>query len=231
MISSKISRRLPPYVSYRTFRNFLEGLQQQGIPARIDRSYWGERLSGSTGSQLLAALRFLNLADTGGVPSSRLKQLTAARGSQKTDILRQATSEAYAFVLQGTFDPNNATYSQLEQAFRDNYQLGGDVSRKCIKFFVSLATDAGIYLSPFVTKKSTGRTGSGTKKVNKKIPGRVEKNASSMPSIPEDENRVSLDKILITKFPAFDPAWSEEVKLKWFEGFDLLLKRFFQGEK
>jgi hypothetical protein len=53
-------KHLPPYVSYRTFRNFLERLQQH-IPSRIDRSYWGDFLSGSNGIQLMAALRFLKL--------------------------------------------------------------------------------------------------------------------------------------------------------------------------
>jgi len=28
---------------------------------------------------------------------------------------------------------------------------------------------------------------------------------------------------LLTKFPTFDPAWPDEVKLKWFEAFDKLL--------
>ena len=36
-----------PYVSYRTFRNFLE-LLKEGLPSRIDRSVWGPRYSGTT---------------------------------------------------------------------------------------------------------------------------------------------------------------------------------------
>ena len=59
MTSEKGRKHLPPYVSYRTFYNFIERLQQH-MPSRIDRSYWGELLSGSNGTQLMAALRFLS---------------------------------------------------------------------------------------------------------------------------------------------------------------------------
>jgi hypothetical protein len=33
-----------------------------------------------------------------------------------------------------------------------------------------------------------------------------------------------LVEMLLSKFPQFDPAWPDEVKLKWFDAFDRLLK-------
>ena len=213
MVNNKGRRRLPPYVSYRTFRNFIEVLQQ-GIPARIDRSYWGDKLSGSTGTQLVAALRFLGLVDSDGMPTSRLKQLVSAKGVQKTEALRQISSEAFAFLLQGSFDPQTATYAQLEEVFHSTYQVAGDVARKCTKFFIELANDAGIPLSRFITKRSK------TKRI-------IAKAKRTIPTTEEIPERTSLDKILLTKFPTFDPTWSDEVKLKWFEAFDQLLKRSF----
>ncbi len=63
---------------------------QQQIPARIDRSYWGETLSGSTGTQLMAALRFLRLIDTNSRPTPLLKQLVAARAEQRSELFREA---------------------------------------------------------------------------------------------------------------------------------------------
>ena len=71
MVEDRGQKRLPPYVSYRTFQAFVDGLQQV-IPARIDRSYWGERSSGSTGTQLMSALRFLGLIDVNDTPTNRL---------------------------------------------------------------------------------------------------------------------------------------------------------------
>ena len=120
-------KRLPPYISYRTFRNFLDELQQ-GVPSRIDRSYWGERMSGSTGTQLVAALRFLGLIDGSAAPTDRLRKLAVLKGTSKAEQLKQITNESFGF-LAGTVDPQTATYAQLEEAFHHAFQLTGDVSR------------------------------------------------------------------------------------------------------
>lgn len=40
MTTGSTSTQLPPYVSYKTFGNFLVTLQPQ-VPSRIDRSVWG----------------------------------------------------------------------------------------------------------------------------------------------------------------------------------------------
>jgi len=79
VVTDKGRKHLPPYVSYRTFHNFIERLQQR-MPSRIDRSYWGDILSGSTGTQLMAALKFLGLIDTNGKPAERLSALVAGGG-------------------------------------------------------------------------------------------------------------------------------------------------------
>jgi hypothetical protein len=223
MLSGSTKKLLPPYVSYRTFLNFIEGLQQT-MPARIDRSYWGERLSGSTGTQLVSALHFLDLIDINGFPTLKLRQLVASKGNQHTEIIKQIAHESYAFFFQSQVDPQAATYAQLEEAFHDNYQIASDVARKSIKFFIGLASDGGMKLSPFVTKKSRVLRSAGTLKKPSRI---LDKKART--GIPhQDEkvpNGIGLDKLLIDKFPGFDPSWPDEVKLKWFAAFDELLRR------
>ena len=57
MTTEEGRKHSPPYVSYKTFGNFINTLQPQ-VPSRIDRSIWGEMFSGSTGTQLMAAMRF-----------------------------------------------------------------------------------------------------------------------------------------------------------------------------
>ncbi len=224
MVSERSQKRLPPYVSYRTFRNFVDGLQQ-GIPARIDRSYWGDNLSGSTGTQLVAALRFLGLVDGDSLPTSKLKMLVFAKGSQRGEVLKQISNEAFSFLLQGGFDLQSATYAQLDEVFKNTYQLTSDVGRKCTKFFIGLANDAGIPLSPFILKRSKTIHAS----VGPKTTRKVHKGTNRNLIIPEGAEiipeRTSWDKILITKFPTFDPAWPDEIKIKWFDGFDQLMKR------
>jgi len=232
MVLEKEKKRLPPYVSYRTFRNFVDGLQMGGVPARIDRSYWGDRLSGTTGTQLITALRFLNLVDVNGVPTNRLKMLVAARGPQRNELLRQMTFEGFAPLMKAGLDPQNATYSQLEEIFHSNFDLSGDVSRKCIKFFIMLAGDAGVNLSPFITKRlKSPRTGTGAKNA-KKTPSRTSRNdvaPNGLTGVPEQV--LSWEQMVLSKFPTFDPAWSDELKLKWFEAFGELLKQGSQNGK
>lgn len=233
MINDKSRKRLPPYISYRTFRNFISRLQQQ-IPARIDRSYWGETLSGSTGTQLMAALRFLNLIDNSGKPANRLRLLVSAKTEQQAELLREIISEAYGFVLQSSLDLPNATYAQLEEAFHSTFQLAPDVGRKCIKFFISLAADAHLPLSPFMTKRfrqtHTGAATAGAKSAVKRAGYRMSQNVvipHDLAEIPEDKSWL---KTLLAKFPTFDPNWSDEVKVKWFAAFDELLKRYPAGQ-
>jgi hypothetical protein len=227
------NRSLPPYVSYRTFWNFLDGLKA-AMPARIDRSFWGDKLSGSTGGQLIAALKYLKLIDSSGIPTLRLRQIVFAKGPQRTELLRQLAKEAYPFFLT-ELDPASATYSQLEEKLRENFQIASDVGRKCIKFYIGLAGDAAIALSPFVTRKSkSARNSPAAKKVKKPSTKSVDPGDDPAPAPPPSVNSVapvldppapSLGQQLFAKFPAFDPSWSDEVKLRWFQAFDDLLQK------
>ena len=225
MASETGRKRLPPYISYRTFRNFIEGLQH-GVPARIDRSYWGDRYSGSNGTQLVSALRFLGLIDHTNAPSPRLRQLASSRDTQRSDVLRQICTDAYLFLLGSSFEPQQATYAQLEELFHSVYQITDDVARKCIKFFIEISIEAGIGLSPFILKRSrTIRSAGGTKKVTRKSANRTNQNVAVPQKITEiPRGSESWGEMLLVKFPTFDPAWPNEVKIKWFEGFEELLK-------
>jgi hypothetical protein len=226
MVKDKGRKRLPPYVSYRTFQNFIDGLQQEGIPARIDRSYWSDRLSGSTGIQLMSALRFLRLIDADGTPTNQLRLLASTRGIPRAEILKEVTTEAFSFLLQGSFDLQSSTYAQLQEAFHNTFDLTDGVSRKCVKFFVELASAAGMPLSPFISKRLRSvRSGTGTKPLIRKRGTRAKWNLAIPQDLAEIPAEMSWNKILLTKFPTFDPTWTDEVKIKWFEAFDKLLER------
>ncbi len=222
MTIEKGRKHLPPYVSYRTFYNFVERLQQH-MPSRIDRSYWGELLSGSNGTQLMAALRFLYLIDINGKPMEMLKRLVEARAEQRANVLRDIADDAYGFVLTSSLDLGSATYAQLVEVFHSTFQLTDDVSRKCVKFFIGMANDAGLTVSPFITKKT--RSGTGTKTGSKRTPLRTNKNSLVPQEKDEIPNTSSWQGMLLSKFPNFDPAWPDDIKLKWFSAFDELLKK------
>ncbi len=234
MVKDSSRKRLPPYISYRTFLNFIDRLQK-GVPARIDRSYLSDRLAGSTSTQLISSLRFLGLIDATGAPTSRLRLLVSAKDIKRTEVLKQMTSEAYVFVLHGSFDLQSATYAQLEDVFHNTFQLAHDVGRKCIKFFVALASDAEMALSPFITERSrTIQNITGTKKIAKTETRKIiqGKGTRTNQNLVIPNHLREIPDGLLTKFPTFDPAWSDEVKLKWFEAFDkLLIRSLDKGKK
>ena len=227
MVTDRNKKRSPPYVSYRSFLTLLEELQR-GVPARIDRSYWGDKFSGSTGTQLMSALRFLNLIDASAVPTIPLKELVGARGTIRSDILKKISRESFTFLGSSTFESEKATYSQLEEVFNELYQVDRDVARKCIKFFTELAGDAGIPLSPFITKKSkSSKPASVVEKVPKKSGTRTTQNVPIPQHVELFPRNQSWKELLLSKFPSFDPTWPTDVQIKWFEAFDELLKRGF----
>lgn len=225
MVNEPVRKRLPPYISYRTFLNFLDGLKE-GIPSRIDRSYWGDKFSGSTGTQLVSALRFLRLIDNSNTPTSLLRQLVTNKDEQRTHTLQLICNDAYVFLLGSTFDPEKATYSQLNEVFHDMYQVTDDVARKCIKFFIQIAQNAEIPLSPFILKRSRKmRTSTASKRTPKNTGARANRNEVVPANAERIRGKMSWQEMLLMKFPSFDPNWPDEVKLKWFDGFGELLKR------
>jgi hypothetical protein len=215
----------PPYVSYKTFDNFMAKLQQH-LPTRIDRSYWGEMFSGSTGTQLMSAMRFLNLVDANARPVPRLKLLVSTtRGEHRAALLRQIADDAYAFALKGSLDTQNATYAELEDVFKNTYRMKTDVCRKCIKFFTEFCKEANIPLSPQITKKhKMPRSISTSKSTIKRIGTRTNENYS----VPFNGNKIQellpWHQMLADKFPHFDPTWNDEIKKKWFEAYFELFK-------
>ncbi len=220
------AQRLPPYISYRTFRNFLEDLRA-GIPDRIDRSYWGDRLSGSYGIQLMTTMRFFNLIDGDNKPTGKLVQLVNSEGDRRKAILRNMTAESYPSLFED-FEIKKATLAQLKEKFEE-YGAEGDVARKCQGFFTAMANDAGIEISPHILKKVRSvRAAYKAAKAKKKA------SAKSVPAEPKEDvgglpGRVSWEEMLLRKFPDLDPSWSDELRKKWFDAFGELMRQKPEG--
>lgn len=231
---NELRKRLPPYISYRTFQHFIEMLEQEGVlPSRIDRSFWGEKYSGSVGTQLIGALRYLDLIDNENIPTLDLKELVQRRGSQRNEVLKHITTNSYVFILGKDFDGQKATHQQMEELFHKNFQLTDDVARKCIKFFVSLATEANVKVSPFILKNYRNSPNSTiVKKPSRKIPAGTKTDyvePTAFDEIPRTSPSGELMGNLLKKFPELDPSWPDEVKLKWFDAFFEMLKRNVDG--
>src|SRR6266404_9089538 len=101
---------VPPYVSFKTFSGFIERMRK-GLPNRVDRSVMSS-LSGSSQLQLLAALRYLELASPKGIPTERLSGLVESDGAKFRKALREILTSSYPFLFNG-FDLQRATVEEL----------------------------------------------------------------------------------------------------------------------
>ena len=153
-------RTHPPYISWLTLENFIAWLQKEGIPAQIDRSIWETKYSGSTGAQLMTALRYLGLLD-GEVPTESLKRIVAADAKQRPQVIRQVIQERYPSVM--ALDLSNATPMMLQNAF-SALGVDGETSRKAQSFFINGCKFAGIELAPSIRRKARNRRSGATKR-------------------------------------------------------------------
>jgi len=228
MSAENIRKGTPPYISPTTFRHLLEQLGTNP-PDRIDRSYLNTMHSGGASTQIMSALRYLNLIDAYNKPTHHLKLLAASSGEERVKRLRDIASSSYSFIVNNSsLDPQSATYLQLEELFSEHCRVDGDVRRKCIKFFTSLAGDAGIPLSPHVLRRIRMARGSKTtKSPAKKIGSRANKTVEPVPVIAKvPEHTMLMDKLL-DKFPTMDITWTDDMKQKWMDSFIQIVLKLF----
>lgn len=206
------ARAIPPYVPYRTFRNFLDILRE-GMPARIDRSVWGPRFSGSSGIQLMTTLRVLGLIAPDGRPDPVLERLVRAEGDDRRGALREVLERFYAPVFK--LDMARATKAQFHEVFR-SFGTREGVTAKCEAFFIQAAQDAGLELSPYILARRHGarRSGAAPPRPRAQAADRQQFAAPAQPA----PLRPTVAEMILAKYPDFDPSWAPEVQEKWLEG-------------
>jgi len=219
-------KSLPPYVPYKTFKNFIEGLRV-AMPARIDRSIMGS-LSGAIQSQLLNALKSLKLMGPTDAPTDKLTRLVNSEGAEQQKVLRDILHAGYPFIFRDDFELERATPRHLAEQF-DNVGATGDTVRKCIAFFIAIAKAAGIPLSPHIKSKQRGQRQSSqrSRRSNGETPSRQTHEDDESAARPES---LGWAQLLLAKFPSFDPAWSPDVQAKWFDSFGKLMKAVPQDD-
>ncbi|HEY1779424.1 MAG TPA: DUF5343 domain-containing protein [Roseiarcus sp.] len=150
MLERTRSSGTPPYTSYRTFRTFIEDLQEHGVPSHVDRSVL-TRFSGVVGTQLMHALRFLGLIEDDGRPTQGLRELVSAHATEHwSEKLLATLGREYAPMF--AIDLETATPSHFNEAFRKAFPAADAVVQKCVTFFLYAANDAGVKISGRVLK-------------------------------------------------------------------------------
>ncbi|MCI0803739.1 MAG: DUF5343 domain-containing protein [Chloroflexi bacterium] len=222
---------IPPYVPYRTFQTFLEFLLDEGIPERVDKTVWGPRFSGSSGTQLMTALKVLLLVDSEGHPSQELEELVHAEGDDRRALLRRILERFYTPVFE--LDLPRASRGQFHEAFR-SFGTKEGVLTKCEAFFIRAAQAAGIELSRRIlagrhganrTRTSPAAGRSRTATVQAVAPEKKIALMQAESVIPAQAAKLELADRILAKYPDFDPSWDPSVQARWLEG----MTRLYEG--
>jgi hypothetical protein len=223
------SVRTPPYVAYKTFLTLIDDLKTHSLPPLIDRSVL-KRFSGGVGSQLLMALKSLNLATEDNTPTTRLDRMVKVYG-QPAFKLEMASALEFGFPFLKTIDLKTATPGMFADAFKVT-GAKEDVLKKCRRFYLAAAQDNGVPLGPRIlsggVRKPRAPNGSAGSPAPAKKRGRPAKRTDNSD---RDDNahhrRTNNDHTvqaqLLAKFPEFDPTWPDELKKSWFAGFKDLM--------
>lgn len=152
-----------PYVSWGSFINLLDRMEQESIPARIDRHYLSN-MAGSTQAHLVKALREFDLVDDGKHPTDDLKELVPKEGRPEkiAELIRDHYQAALSL-------GDNASQSMLEDVFTEQYNVQGSTRRKSIAFFLAAAKFADVPVSRFFkTPKRSPTNGPKTGRARKR---------------------------------------------------------------
>ena len=207
-----IKKSIPPYLPWKTLKNFLDSMKV-AVPARIDRSVM-RSMSGIYQKLTIAALEYLHLIDRAGIPTEKLNSLVHSEGAERQRLLKDILATSYTFLLGDGFDLSRETSSMLQKKFTD-VGTSGDTTRKCIAFFLAAAKDAGLSISPHF-KGTRGPRTNGSRVHKRKVQPSTPESGTSYPNPDIKPEEVSLEKLLLSKFPSFDPTWTSEVQEKWF---------------
>jgi hypothetical protein len=232
----------PPYLSYVTFRNFLDSLKQ-GIPQRIDASTMPS-LSGQSKALVRAAFRYMGLTDTDEIPTSRLQHIVDAEGKEREDLWAQTIREAYSFIFNDPgFDLTKATKNQFHTKFVSQ-GLAAETARKAEVFFLSAARDAALPVSTYITKgtrpgrqSSTTRSRNGGRRSAPTLPDREmggkegSRRKEQLPQsslVPPSAStpREMMLRGLFEMLPPEGQNWTQAEKQQWFKLTEAVFERF-----
>jgi len=160
----------PPYnVAWSTFNHFLEGIDPETLPPKIDRSYLNT-MSGNTQTYLISALRSFELIGPDREATPALKEL-AKNPDGRPAMIADLLGRYYPEIIE--LGKNNATVAQLDDAFR-KWGLAGNTIRKAATFYMHAAQYAGVPLSAHwsVRKAGSGHRDGATSKRPRKATSR-----------------------------------------------------------
>jgi hypothetical protein len=192
---TKEKRPPAPYISWKTFTSFISNMHGK-VPLQIDASVL-QNMSGTARSQLLSALRFLDLIESDGTVKDSLHELSAAYNSDDWKLaLRKLISKAYARVV-SDLNISAATPGMLRDRFKNFGGIDGGTIESALRFYLSALKEAEIPYSPHLVVRQRAPRGSSTRKRAASKPAAQEEEDEEF-EIPDGTFEVSLDLLGIT---------------------------------
>lgn len=175
--------RKPPYLPFKTFLGFVEGLAEKPLPPQIDRSVMAGK-SGTDQANLFAAMKFFDLIDDANAVQPGLMSFAAADQEARKKVLTSLLRERYP--NQFEVSDQHGTEKLLLDSFEEDFGFTGDTRRKAMTFFLHAARWAGMTLSAHFP---TTRMGSGRTAASK--PRRVTKKKTFAPPTADGQGQAS----------------------------------------
>lgn len=226
MVQRPVTKGLPPYTPYATWLELIDWLRK-GLPDRIDDSYLQYlRVNQAIRSTLYTTLRFLQLVDEEDRPNDALAALVGSQGEEHREKLREVVNRCYNPILRG-IRLKSATPDQLRDKFQEQ-GANGDVVRKCFSFFVAIADDAGLDLSPHIPRRRRQAKGRMHKKSTPataetpKVHQAADRDDLVLPDTATKAASSSL-ALILAKFPDYDASWDDATAIRWRESVALIL--------
>lgn len=155
---TKEKRPPTPYIPFRTFTSFIANMHGK-VPIQIDASVL-TTMSGTARSQLLSALRSLDLIETDGTVKDSLKQLSDAYNTENwKPELRKLLNRAYARVLNG-INITAATPAMLRDRFKNFGGVEGKTIDSAIRFYLGALKEAEVPFSSHLVVRQRAPRGS-----------------------------------------------------------------------
>ncbi len=146
--------QIPAYASYVSFRNFLDWLKEMDhVPEQIDRSLWGTKFNGATGSALMSSCRFLGLL-VEERPTPRLHEMVAADNTTRKRLIEQMVRTSYG---DDVVDRLPGMTPKLLDDHLKNLGATDATLRKAASFFINALKATDVSVPAAIAKKARNR--------------------------------------------------------------------------
>lgn len=151
-----------PYIPFKTFTSFLANMKGK-LPDQIDNSVL-TNMSGTARSQLLSALKSLDLVTPEGTVKDSLRKLSDFYSTpQWQEVLGAFLRTAYSDVV-GELNVATATPAMLRDRFKNLGGVDGGTVDNAIRFYINALKEAEIPYSPHLVVRQRAPRGSSSRR-------------------------------------------------------------------